>query len=149
MDQASGSKSVGVENMLGESTRCEGVLTAEGNLRIDGAFEGRIETTGNVIVGPAAQIKGDIRARAAQIWGLVQGDLIIEKRLEILSQGRVWGDIEVGALAIDEGGFFEGQCIIAGEKVDPYARRGRQATEEPRQEEQDEPELDDENSKDE
>ena len=104
-----------IENVLGENTSCEGTLKAEGNIRVDGVFRGRIETAGNVIVGPKAQVLADIVASAVQVWGAVRGDIAIKGRLEILPSGRVWGDVKVASLLIDKGGIFRGQCVMAGE----------------------------------
>ncbi|MBC7314900.1 MAG: hypothetical protein H5T70_00540, partial [Chloroflexi bacterium] len=38
-----------------------------------------------------------------------------------LANGRVWGDIEVGSLLIDEGGMFRGRCTMAGEDIEALA----------------------------
>jgi hypothetical protein len=35
--------------------------------------------------------------------------------LEILSTGKVWADISVASLLIDEGGFYRGQSTMPGE----------------------------------
>ncbi|MGQ9682070.1 MAG: bactofilin family protein [Anaerolineae bacterium] len=104
-----------IENIFGPSTQIEGRLTTDGNIRIDGVFQGSIETAGNVIVGEQARVLADIVANGVQVWGAVKGNITAGGRLEILSSGRVWGDIKVAALLIDEGGIFRGQCIMAGE----------------------------------
>lgn len=101
-----------IENVLGASTHVEGHLTSDGNIRVDGVFEGSIETAGNVIIGEQARVMADIVANGVQVWGAVKGNITASGRLEILSSGRVWGDIKVAALLIDEGGIFRGQCIM-------------------------------------
>lgn len=104
-----------IENVVGVSTHFEGRLTSDGNLRIDGVFEGSIETAGNVIIGEQARVMADITANGVQVWGAVRGDITAAGRLEILSSGRVWGDIKVAALLIDEGGIYRGQCVMQGD----------------------------------
>jgi len=104
-----------IENVFGPSTRFEGNLTSDGNIRVDGVFEGTIETAGNVIIGEQARVMADIKANGVQVWGAVKGNITALGRLEILSSGRVWGDIKVAALLIDEGGVLRGQCIMQGE----------------------------------
>lgn len=106
-----------IENLLGANTDFEGTIRSDGNIRIDGVFRGRIETTGNVLIGPSAKVLADIVANIVQVWGSVQGNIKTQGRLEILANGRVWGDIEVGSLLIDEGGMFRGQCTMAGEDI--------------------------------
>jgi cytoskeletal protein CcmA (bactofilin family) len=110
-----------IDNYLGTNTSFSGVLKSDGNLRIDGVYQGRIETAGNVIVGPSAKVLADIVANTVQVWGAVRGNVTAQGRLEILPTGRVWGDIRVSALLIDEGGIFRGQCHIAADKLEPLA----------------------------
>lgn len=125
-----------IDNILGANTSYEGVLRSDGNIRIDGVFRGRIETAGNLILGPQARVLADVVAHAVQVWGAIHGQIRAQGRLEILPNGRVWGDIDVGALLIDEGGMFRGQCTMAGQDVHEFAlpeeRRAR-VLEEPEQ----------------
>ena len=107
--------SIGLDNILGANTTCQGILRSDGNIRIDGVYQGRIETAGNVIVGPAARVFAGIVANTVQVWGAVRGDIAARGRLEILPGGRVWGDVHVSSLLIDEGGVFRGECVIEGE----------------------------------
>jgi cytoskeletal protein CcmA (bactofilin family) len=117
-----------IENVFGASTRFEGNLTSDGNIRVDGVFEGSIETAGNVIIGEQARVMADIKANGVQVWGAVKGNITALGRLEILSSGRVWGDIKVAALLIDEGGVLRGQCIMQGEN-EPLLIEGPQVRE--------------------
>ncbi len=108
-----------IENVLGANTSFTGTIQSDENIRIDGVYQGHIETAGNVIVGPSAKVLADIVANAVQVWGAVKGNITAQGRLEILPAGRIWGDIRVGSLLIDEGGVFRGQCIMGGEHVEP------------------------------
>jgi len=108
-----------IDNLLGANTSFKGTLKSDGNLRVDGIYQGQIETAGNVIIGPSAQVLADIIANAVQVWGAVRGNITTQGRLEILPNGRVWGDVRVSSLLIDEGGMFRGQCLMAGENVPP------------------------------
>ncbi len=79
-----------METILGPNTTYQGILRSDGNIRIDGVYEeGRIETAGNVIIGPSAKVLADIVADSIQVWGAVRGDIRARGRLEILSGGRV------------------------------------------------------------
>ncbi|MHB1296423.1 MAG: bactofilin family protein [Anaerolineae bacterium] len=108
-----------LDTVLGPNTSYNGVIKSNGNIRIDGAYEGKLETAGNVIVGASGRVEADIIANAVQVWGAVRGNISTQGRLEILPSGRVWGEIHVAALLIDEGGMFRGQCFMAGEQVEP------------------------------
>ena len=108
-----------IDNVLGANTSYNGLIKSDGNIRIDGVFQGRIETAGNVIVGQTAKVLADIHANTVQVWGAVRGDIIAQGRLEILPSGRVWGDVRVASLLIDEGGLFRGQCVMGSDDVAP------------------------------
>jgi cytoskeletal protein CcmA (bactofilin family) len=108
-----------IDNLLGSNTSFNGTIKSDGNIRLDGIYQGRIETAGNVIVGPSARVLADIVANTVQVWGAVRGDITAKGRLEILPDGRVWGNVQVVSLLIDEGGMFLGQCQMAGEQVEP------------------------------
>ena len=113
-----------IDNILGPTASFQGHLKAEGNVRIDGYFEGSVETTGNVIIGEAAKVIADITANNVQVWGAVKGSITTSGRLEILPSGRVWGDIKATSLLIDEGGLFRGKSIMAGDEQEPFLLEG-------------------------
>lgn len=108
-----------IDNHLGENTSFQGTIKSDGNIRIDGIVQGRIETAGNVIVGPEAKVLADIVAHTVQIWGAVRGNITAQGRLEILPSGRVWGDVQVLSMLIDEGGIYRGQCVMGGKTIEP------------------------------
>lgn len=108
-----------VDNVLGPNTSFDGTITSDGNIRIEGVYRGRIETAGNLVVGPSGKVLADVVASIIQIQGALRGNVTAHKRLEILPEGRVWGDVEVGSLLIDEGGMFRGRCIMGGEEMEP------------------------------
>ena len=108
-----------IDSILGAGTSYHGTLKSDGNLRIDGIYQGHIETAGNVIIGPSAKVLADITATAVQVWGAIRGNINAQGRLEILPGGRVWGDIHVAALLIDEGGVYRGQCVMGNTQLEP------------------------------
>ena len=87
-------------------------------------FEGAVETTGNVIIGRSAKVVADIKANAVQIWGAVKGTIVAAGRLEIMDGGRLWGNIRVTSLFIDEGAIFRGQSFMDSEEPEPLLIEG-------------------------
>ncbi len=118
-----------IENIVGPTANFQGHLKAQGNVRIDGYFDGVVETTGNVIIGEAGKVQADIVAENVQVWGAVKGNVTARGRLEILPSGRVWGDIKVASLLVDEGGLFRGKSAMAGEEAEPFLLEGPSAPE--------------------
>jgi cytoskeletal protein CcmA (bactofilin family) len=104
-----------IENVLGASARFSGHLQAEGGVRIDGVFEGTVETEGNLIVGKDAQVIADVKAYNITVAGVIEGNVTAAGRLEILSTGRVRGDISTASLLIEEGGVFHGKSLMEDE----------------------------------
>jgi len=95
---------------LGEGTAFEGTLTFTGGLRIDGRFKGEISTEGTLIIGESAVIRGDIHASWVLVSGEVHGNTVADKRIEILTPARIFGDIQSPEIILDAGAVFEGKC---------------------------------------
>jgi cytoskeletal protein CcmA (bactofilin family) len=108
------------ETIIGPNTSFDGHLKSDGSVRIDGVCEGGvIETVGNVVVSPDAKVAADIVARNVSVSGAVTGKIKTSNRLEILSTGRVWGDVEVGSFLLDEDGYFRGELVMKEEPEVP------------------------------
>ena len=104
-----------IENVIGPTATFSGELKCDGGVRVDGVFQGSLETMGNVIIGETAKVVADIVGRNVSISGAVKGDIIASGRLEILSTGLLWGDIQVASFLIDEGGVFSGRSEMPAE----------------------------------
>lgn len=111
-----------MENVIGPSASLNGHFKADGGIRVDGIFEGEIETAGNVIISEEAKVIADITAQNVSVAGTVKGNINAIGRLEILATGRVWGDISVSSFLIDEGGFFYGQSTMQGDMEPPLSQ---------------------------
>jgi cytoskeletal protein CcmA (bactofilin family) len=110
---ASGSSAAGhLETAIGSNASIAGTLKSDGDVRIDGSFEGEIEVLGNVIVGASGRVIASIRAANIHVSGAVKGDLYAQEALEISETGKVWGDISAKALQIEPGGLFQGQSAM-------------------------------------
>ena len=104
-----------IETVIGSSVSMTGSLKAEGTIRIDGLFEGDIETAADVVIGRSGKVLATIKAQNVLVAGAVKGNITAVARLEIVSTGRVWGDIDVAALFVEEGGVFHGNSQMHGE----------------------------------
>jgi cytoskeletal protein CcmA (bactofilin family) len=97
---------------LGEGTSFNGNLTFEGTVRIDGKLEGEIFTKDTLVIGETATVKAAIRAGVIVISGTVQGNITAEKKVELHSSARLYGNISTPLLSIAEGVVFEGSCTM-------------------------------------
>jgi cytoskeletal protein CcmA (bactofilin family) len=107
---------VGFETVLGANSSLEGALKSGANVRLDGAFNGTLEISGNVLVGETAKIQADINARNISIAGAVRGN-VNGRKVQILRTGRVWGDISAQALTTEEGAFIDGKITMTGHEA--------------------------------
>ncbi|NWJ95712.1 MAG: polymer-forming cytoskeletal protein [Chloroflexi bacterium] len=107
-----------IETTIGSTASLQGVLKAEGTIRIDGAFEGEIETAANVIIGRTGKVLANIHARNVLVAGRVKGNINALERLEILKDGGVKGDIDAGTLYLEEGAIFHGQSRMRSDETD-------------------------------
>ncbi len=107
------------QDVVGTNSSFEGDLKSDGNVRIDGFFRGSIESAGNVIIGEMAKVLADVTAQNISVSGALKGKIVATGRLEILSTGRVWGDISVASRRKDEGGLFRGESAMEGDYGPP------------------------------
>jgi len=82
------------------------------NLRINGKFEGILETRGNLTIGSAAVVSADITGDSVVIGGRVKGKIIARESLTLLPTAIIEGDIFPTKLNVAEGAIFEGRCAM-------------------------------------
>ncbi|RME41149.1 MAG: polymer-forming cytoskeletal protein [Caldilineae bacterium] len=105
-----------IETVIGSHTSFEGHLKCDGNIRIDGVVEGGvIETAGNVVISPEGRVAARIIAEHVLVAGEATGGIEARGYLEILSTGRVQGDVRVANFYKDEGGILEGNLHMHSE----------------------------------
>ena len=106
-----------VNTLLGPGASFRGeVDCGSTNVRIEGAFEGTITSTGQVAVMAPGAVTGTIYARELVVSGRVEGVFKVEGCLMIRETGWVEGEVEVGTMVVDEGGTFQGTCLRRGPK---------------------------------
>ncbi len=93
--------------VISQSTKIEGEITLESNLHIDGRVEGTIKSSSVVSVGKSGEVQGEIYAAKVLVSGRVNGK-IDAKEIEIVTGGRVVGEIFVENLVIQSMGVFSG-----------------------------------------
>ncbi|HEU4565414.1 MAG TPA: polymer-forming cytoskeletal protein [Gemmatimonadaceae bacterium] len=89
-----------------------GDIETDGALRIDGRLQGSVRRAGLVILGSGAVIEGSVAAREVIVGGTVQGNIDATDRVELQTTAAVTGDIEAGAVLIQEGGAVRGRLLV-------------------------------------
>lgn len=101
-----------LDTIIGEHTKFNGEIHSEGGVRIDGQVEGKIICDGFLLIGEKANIKADIQSDEAIISGKVEGNITIEKKLELKSSALINGDIIAKILSMESGTQISGNCSI-------------------------------------
>ena len=105
-----------ISTTLGKETIFRGTMKFSESLKIDGNFEGDIESSGFLYIEEGAEVRADIKVRAVVVGGVVHGNITASEKLEMLSTGQVYGNIRTAKLRIADGVVFDGRCeMIKGE----------------------------------
>jgi cytoskeletal protein CcmA (bactofilin family) len=113
------------ETVLSNQIKLEGHLRSTSNIRFDGEMLGDLTTEGDLAVGEQGQVKGNVDGRNVVVGGTIEGNVTATGRLEILATGKVFGDITVASLIIDEGGILRGKSAMqAGEPAASFVSVG-------------------------
>jgi cytoskeletal protein CcmA (bactofilin family) len=109
----SGNRGGAFESVLGKGIEIQGTMLSKGSLRVDGKLQGKLQSECDVMIGHGAVVKAHIEAANVTIAGDVTGNVKCTGRLELLSSGRLRGDISVGSLVISEGAVFSGAAEMS------------------------------------
>ena len=110
-----------VEKVLDVDASMQGSLSFKDpvNLRINGRFEGLLNTKGNLMIGEHASVNADITGDSIIVAGKINGNITALKELKLISPASVVGDITTPLLSIAEGAVFDGNCrMLAHSKTE-------------------------------
>jgi cytoskeletal protein CcmA (bactofilin family) len=108
-----------IETVIGPNCRLTGTLQSDGGIRVEGIFEGTLQTTGNLVVAESAKVIAEVQAYNVTVSGQVKGNITANK-VEITESGKVWGDLNVNSMLLHEGAYLRGSTNMAGD-VEPPA----------------------------
>lgn len=104
-----------VGTIISGDTCFKGTITSQGTIRVDGQHEGEINTSGDLVVGENGHIQAQVKARNAIVAGVVNGNVDVSDKLELMPTAKLYGDIKVGTLTVNEGAVFRGACQMLSE----------------------------------
>ena len=99
-------------NTIEKNTSFVGNFVSEFDFRIDGSFEGSIETKGKVVIGKNGVIQGTIVSNSADIEGEFTGTIKVKDLLSIGSTGSVEGNVTVSKLIVESGAIFNAKSSM-------------------------------------
>ena len=95
---------------ISAGTVIKGEILSPSDIRIDGTFEGKVQTKGRVVVGESAVVKGDIICENIDLWGKVNGNIFVKDTLALMEGCQVDGNLNVKRLSVELGATFNGNC---------------------------------------
>ncbi len=113
------------EKILDVDATMQGTLTFRDavNLRINGSFEGTLDTKGSLTISETAVVKAEIRGENIVIAGRVYGNVIAERELKLIPPGHVTGNITTPRLNILEGAILDGECHMTAPSANTSGHR--------------------------
>ena len=100
---------------ISAGTVIKGEIQSPYDLRIDGTFEGKIQSKGRVVIGESAVIKGDIICENVDLWGKVEGNLFVKNTLALKDGCKMDGNLNISKLSVELGATFNGNCKMISE----------------------------------
>jgi cytoskeletal protein CcmA (bactofilin family) len=98
------------EKVLDVTASMEGTIAFKDpvNLRINGEFNGKLETHGNLTIGENAKVKASIEGDKIVVAGKVTGDIHASQSLSVVAPAEIQGNIFTPSLSVTEGAIIEG-----------------------------------------
>ena len=100
---------------ISAGTVIKGEIMSPYDIRIDGTFEGKVQTKGRVVVGETAFVNGDIICENIDLWGKVEGNVFVKDTLALMEGCHVSGNLHTKRLSVELGSTFNGNCRMITE----------------------------------
>ncbi len=110
------SSQVNEVNRISSGSEYHGTLNSNSDIRIDGHFEGKLTTTGRLVVGESARFMGEAIAKSCDVWGDLDGKVLVREVFGLRKSGVFKGKIACSKIFIEEGGVFSGSCKMISEQ---------------------------------
>ena len=93
-----------MDTVLGEFTTFSGNIESEGSIKVLGKVEGDVKASGDVYIEQTSSVTGNIYGSNVYISGHIKG-MFWQRILHLMTQAKLYGDIEVNSIVTDEGQF--------------------------------------------
>jgi cytoskeletal protein CcmA (bactofilin family) len=103
----------GPTTFIAKDSKLTGKLTGEGTYVFCGEMEGDCDIQGPVTLAEGGVWNGTLRATDVVIAGVVEGDVIATRRVEIAGSARIVGSLSGHSIAVAEGAVIEGEIKVA------------------------------------
>jgi len=113
-----------LDGLLAQGTHVTGTLRFEKAVKIDGHFEGKVQSPGKLILGATAKVDGELEVGQLEVEGTLRGEVKAAERILIRDGGLVEANIVTARLAVETGAIFRGHCEMPEQKELPSSGPG-------------------------
>lgn len=94
---------------VGQGCQLEGVLHADGPLKVEGTVLGLVSANGDIEVAETGLVEGlEIRGHNIVVQGVVKAHVYAEGKLTLGATARIEGDVTAGMIDVDPGAYYTG-----------------------------------------
>ena len=107
-----------IKAYLGSDALFKGTLSFEGTVRIDGKFEGTVQTNDTLVIGETGDMQADIDVGILVCKGKLKGTVVASKKIEMHPASKITGNVKTPAMSIELGAVLDGQLNMTGRESD-------------------------------
>ncbi|MBQ2095301.1 MAG: polymer-forming cytoskeletal protein [Firmicutes bacterium] len=105
--------SVIVETAIGVDTVFKGSINTNKPIRIDGHYEGEINSDNLIIISETGFFSGDMKCRELQLQGKGEGTVVCTELMQLSNTGAFRGNIATKDIILVKGSQIDGQIDMA------------------------------------
>jgi cytoskeletal protein CcmA (bactofilin family) len=110
-------------SLISRGTVVRGNVRGTGTLEIQGRVEGDVTVSGDVLLGEAGAVRGNVSGESLTIFGQVQGDLRGTEAVLVERGAKVAGDLSAPKIGVASGALVRGLVRTDGEPALTPGRR--------------------------
>ena len=103
-----------IKAYLGADALFKGALTFEGTVRIDGKFEGVVNTKDTLVIGETGDMRADVEVGTLVCKGSLKGTVVASKKIEMHPASKITGNVQTPAVNIELGAVLDGHLNMTG-----------------------------------
>ncbi len=108
-----------INTVVSEESTVKGSIHTQRSVRVEGRYEGEINAAGEIYIGINSIVKANIVGNNITVAGEFIGEIEAIQGLQVLSTGKVYGNIKAEKLIIEEGGIYKGHVNMDELTYDP------------------------------
>jgi cytoskeletal protein CcmA (bactofilin family) len=96
------------QTIIGHGLTIEGEITSEDEVMVSGTVRGRLSSEGAITIDAGAVVEADVSAGSLSVGGSIIGNVAASDRVDLLTGGRLVGDVKTARITIQDGASFKG-----------------------------------------